>query len=84
MPSVYLTNFFAEKDISSQSYDVLSPSGVPHYLSTEVVLEHLSLIKGDELKGVEAIIRKIDFYNGDLHHFFDHLATGLAAQFESQ
>ena len=84
MPSRYLTMFFAETDLRPTTYRVMSPSGMPHQIPTGVVLEHIAQTRGRELRQIEDIIRKIDFNNGDLHHFFKHLATAIAASYEDR
>ena len=73
----YLETFFAEKDLSERFYTVES-EGTVHTIPTGVVLEHIALTCGDELEKIKAIIREIDYHNGDLHHFFEHLARAIA------
>ena len=77
-PNSYLNRFFAEKEIPTVDFTVESRTGETHWMDTEVVIEHIALTRGDERTKVEDIIRKIDFRNGDLNHFFAHLAEAIA------
>lgn len=77
-----LSTFFAEKDFEIRTYEV-SPNGVTHLITTDVVIETiLNLRPGTEREQIRAILAELDFRNGDFHHFFKHLATGLAAQYD--
>ena len=77
-PNSYLNRFFSEKYIETVDFVVESRSGEVHCIDTEIVIAHIGLTQGAERAGVENIIRKIDFMNGDLNHFFEHLANGIA------
>lgn len=76
----YLTNFFEEKDLACKEYHVVA-NGLDHYLNTDVVLEHVALTQGQERAKIKSILRQIDFHNGDVHHFLEHLATAIAHQY---
>ncbi len=72
--------FFAEKDLSEQVYEV-TVDGTDHFVPTAVVIEAIhGMHAGEERDTVERILRQIDFANGDVHHFLQFLARGLAAQ----
>ena len=77
-PNSYLNRFFSEKQIDTMVFEKTDRFGNVHILDTEVVIEHISLTSGNERKQVEGIIRKIDFHNGNLNHFFAHLAEAIA------
>ena len=76
-----LSTFFAEKDFTIQTYEVTSPITRDLHLTTDVVIERILNTQGQERQQVTGILQQLDFRNGDFHHFFKHLATGLAAQF---
>jgi hypothetical protein len=78
-----LSTFFAEKDFTIKTYEVTSPTtGDTHIITTDVVIQKiLSLRPGTEREQIRNILAELDFRNGDFHHFFKHLATGLAAQY---
>ena len=79
----YLKTFFAEKDLDDRLYEVEAPNGDVHFISTEIVIEHIFVASNQEQTKIADIIRKIDFHNGDVHHFLTHLATALAANYEA-
>lgn len=74
----FFQTFFDEKDLVSKTYEVESPNGSINLIPSEVVIERIKNTKGDEAKKIEAMLRKIDFMNGDVHHFLNHLAGALA------
>ncbi len=80
----FFTTYFAEKNLEERIYEVEGNEtvfGTTHMIPTAAVIERLHATKGEERKQAEAIIRKIDCLNGDLHHFLRHLAEGMAKQF---
>ena len=82
--TTYLKTFFAEKGLNDRLYEVEAPNGDVHFITTDIVIEHIFAASSDEQTKIAAIIRKIDFHNGDVHHFLTHLATGLAANHAEQ
>jgi len=79
----YLKTFFTEKDLNDRLYEVEAPNGNVHFIPTEIVIEHIFVASSTEQTKIADIIRKIDFHNGDIHHFLTHLATALAANYEA-
>lgn len=79
--STFFNRFFSEKQIEERTYEVQAPGGTLNLIPTSAVIAAIKRTQGQEAKAVEAIIRKIDFANGDLHHFFAHIAQGLAVDF---
>lgn len=77
MPTRYLRRFFAEKDIPEQVFTVNGRSG-PNSIPNAVVVEHFALCSPKEIAGIENTLRRIDFVNGDVNHFLNHLAKALA------
>ena len=74
----FFQTFFDEKDLVSKTYEVESPNGSVNLIPSEVVIERIKNTKGEEAKKIEAMLRKIDFMNGDVHHFLNHLAGARA------
>ena len=74
----FFQTFFDEKDLVSKTYEVESPNGSINLIPSEVVIERIKNTKGEEAKKIETMLRKIDFMNGDVHHFLNHLAGALA------
>lgn len=81
MAATFFNRFFAEKQLDEQIYEVLAPGGTPNFIPTAAVIAKIQQTRGQEAQQIEAIIRKIDLVNGDLHHFFRHLAQAMAFDF---
>ena len=77
MPTKYLQDFFAEKDIEEKIFAVEGESGT-NMIPNVVVVEHIANCGRDEAKQLAGVFRKIDFANGDINHFLAHLAQALA------
>lgn len=77
MPTRYLRDFFAEKDIPEVAWDLEAEDGTPHHMPNAVVVEHMTLCSPAEARGIEDVLRKIDFADGDVNHFLRHLAGAL-------
>ena len=75
--SEYLTAFFDEKEIPFQDWTIKAEDGTPHFISNEVVIEHIKITSEKEKSQIVSILRQIDFRNGDVNHFLNHLAQGL-------
>lgn len=80
-PGTFLYKFFDEKDISRRGFDVTDSQGLSHDIPLEVVLEAIAGTRGMERRKIEETLRQIDFRNGDVRHFLEHLAKGLAEQY---
>ena len=77
-----LATFFLEKDFDICTYEVVSPTtGETHIITTDVVIEAILRSQGREREQIINTLQRLDFLNGDFHHFFKHLATGLAAKY---
>ena len=74
----YLNRFFAEKQIPFTVFEKTDEAGNLHVIENGVVVEHIAQTTGTERAQIENIIRKIDHQNGDLNHFFAHLAGAIA------
>ena len=77
MPVKYLRNFFAEKDIAEVEWELVANDGETHFIGNVVVIEHIAGCSADEANKIADVLRKIDFANGDVNHFFQHLAGAL-------
>jgi len=81
MPTEFLRRFFAEKDIPPRIFEV-SGGENNHTIPNTVVVEAIAGTQGEERRKIEETLRKLDFANGDINHFLEHLAEGLAHQFD--
>lgn len=77
MPTKYLRDFFAEKEIPETTFEVDGPSG-PNAIPNAVVVEHIAQCSVAEATEIGNVLRKIDFANGDVNHFLAHLAKAIA------
>jgi len=75
----FFETFFSEKDLTDEVYTVTSANGTPNIIPSTVVIEAVKRTKGEEAQKIEAILRKIDLANGNIHHFLKHLAQALTA-----
>jgi len=80
-PGEYLYKFFQEKDIPEKDFKKTDKNRVTHFIPNAVVVEYIAQTRGSERKQVEGIIRQIDFKNGDINHFLEHLAGAIADQY---
>ena len=51
-------------------------NGDDHYIGTEAVIDIIRVCSDGEKEKIASTIREIDFANGDVHHFLEHLANG--------
>ncbi len=73
----YLTTFFKEKDLAFATWELIDDDGMTHIITNEVVIEVIGNASQHEQKGIESVIRKIDFHNGDVNDYLKHLAGAL-------
>lgn len=73
----YLKTFFDEKNLPLQNWELEDNEGTIHWISNEVVIEHIFAAPRSEQEQIANVIRKIDFMNGDVNHFLRHLAGAL-------
>lgn len=79
----YLRTFFNEKNLPSRTFDITAEDGTFHMVDSEVVIETILMAPRSEQIEIGNVIRKIDFANGDVHHFLEHLASALVASYVS-
>ena len=75
----YFERFFEEKNLDKQDYKVMV-NGTEHKISSDYIISIVKQTKGNEAKQIENVLTKIDFHNGDVHHFLKHLAEGYLKQ----
>ena len=79
--NTFFNRYFNEKDLDNQVYEITTPNGTMNLIETDMVIAKIKTTQGEEAKKIEAIIRKIDCLNGDIHHFLRHLAQAMAIDF---
>ena len=74
----WLDTFIDEKGIDTdRTFEVDGPSGV-NFIPVACVIEAIKQTVGVEQNQIKSTIVKIDFMNGDVYHFFNHLAGAMA------
>jgi hypothetical protein len=75
----WLDTFIQEKGIDlEQRFDVEGPVWGTNSFDYGVIVEHIKIAGKDEQNEIRDTIVKIDFANGDVKHYFRHLAQALA------
>tara|TARA_R100001440_G_scaffold22763_1_gene37137 strand:+ start:179 stop:427 length:249 start_codon:yes stop_codon:yes gene_type:complete len=74
----FFTTFFKEKNLDFQYYTVNSPNGTPNLIPSTVVIDAIKNTKGQEAAKIKDTLIKIDFINGNIHNYLQHLAQALA------
>lgn len=76
--NTWLDTFLEEKGIDlEQRFNLKDTSGTSHSMPYGVVVEHIKIAPKNEKESIKKIIAQIDFINGDVKHFFQHLAQSL-------
>jgi len=73
----FFTTFFNEKNLDFQYYTVNSPNGTPNIIPSTVVIEAIKHTKGEEAAKIKDMLIQIDFFNGNIHNYLQHLAQAL-------
>lgn len=72
----YLKNFFEEKQLDNRVYEVIH-EGEHHFIETEALIDYIKQAPYNEKKTIVDTLRKIDFANGDTHHYLKFLAEAF-------
>jgi hypothetical protein len=75
----WLDTLIEEKGIDTESieFEIEGESGL-NIIPLGVVIEHIKITTKEEQKKIKDILVMIDFKNGDICHFFKHLAQAIA------
>jgi len=74
----YLNNLLDEKRIDrDMDLSIEGPSGL-NIMPLQMVIDAIIGAPKHEQKGIRNTLVKIDFHNGDVMHFINHLAQALA------
>jgi len=76
--NTYIDTFIDEKGLNRDyTFEVEGTSGT-NWIPLEVVVEHMKIAPKHEQAQIKTMIVKIDFMNGNVMHFFNHLAKAIA------
>lgn len=74
----WLDTFVEEKGIDlEKTFEVNGPNGW-NLIPVGCIIEAIKETVGQEQAKIKNTIVKIDFMNGDVYHFFNHLAGAMA------
>jgi hypothetical protein len=74
----WLSTFISEKGIDTEEIlTVTGPSG-PNHIPVGCLVEAINQAPAHEQSAIKTTIVKIDFFNGDVLHYFRHLAQAIA------
>lgn len=74
----WLDTFVEEKGLNLDFEFVKDGEFGPNYISLAVLIEHMKIAPSKEQNAIKNMIVRIDFANGDVMDFFDHLAGAIA------
>ena len=76
--NTWIDALISEKNISvEQTLEVEGPSGV-NFMPLSIVVDAIKSACANEKAQIKTTLVKIDFANGDVVHFFKHLAKAIA------
>ena len=74
----WFNTFLEEKDLPFMIWEIEDAEGNIHIIDSDFVVETiLQATTAEEQEKIKNIIVQIDFRNGDINHFFHHLAVGI-------
>jgi hypothetical protein len=77
--NTWLDTLLEEKEIDGeQILEAKSPNGTPNSIPVAVVAAAMKSAPAHEQAAIKTTLVKIDYRNGDILHFFRHLAGALA------
>lgn len=77
----YLRNFFNEKQIPFQTFEIRDAESIVHLINTDVIIEAVLYTSAVEQKQIANVLRQIAIRNGSITHFLKYLAHGLVQQY---
>ena len=83
MSKTYLTNFFQEKQINYQMFEIADAEGLTHFIDTDYVIEAIHQAPINEQQVITQTLRKLYFYNQPIGDYLEFLATALVKQYET-
>lgn len=74
----WIDTFVSEKGLDLEETFVVEGDMGENSIPLGVVVEHMKIAPDTEKKQIKDVIVRIDFYNGNVMHFFEHLAKAIA------
>ena len=76
----WLDTFIDEKNINKNDTFEINKNGTLNIISYVSIIDHIKITSKQEQEQIKKTIVKIDFFNGDVLHFFRHLGQALAKE----
>lgn len=76
----WLDTFIDEKNINKDDTFEINKNGTLNIISYGSIIDHIKITSKQEQEQIKKTIVKIDFFNGDVLHFFRHLGQALAKE----
>ena len=74
----WLDTFISEKGINTARILEAEGESGTNFIPVGVIIEHCYIANVSEQAMIKNTLVKIDFHNGDVYHFFNHLAQAIA------
>lgn len=71
----WLDTFLEEKRLPNKEFKI-DYAGAIHFFNSEQVIDLIRQALPQEQAQFKSVIVQIDFHNGDVNHFLEHLAKG--------
>ena len=81
MANTFLSNFFSEKKISYELFEITDANGLTHFLDTDYVIAAIHHASIKEQQVISQTLRKLDFLNQNINGYLKFLAEVLVQQF---
>lgn len=76
--SEWIDTLIEEKNINTDRiFEIEGASGI-NFIPVAVVIEHIKIATKQDQEKIKNMLIKIDFINGDICHFLNHLAGAIA------
>jgi hypothetical protein len=73
----YFERFFLEKNLPYTSWEIQASNGELHFIDSDIVIEAIKIAPHYEQEQIKKMLVRIDFVNGDVLDYLQHLAGGL-------
>lgn len=73
----FITQFFKEKEIPFETFEVKDETGMTHWMDTEIVIGLIEQAPKKEQTQIENILRQLDYKNGDIVDFLKFLGKAF-------
>ena len=74
----WLDTFITEKGLDLETVLTVPGGSVPNHIPLACLVDAIKAAPTTEQTGIKTMIVKIDFCNGDVLHYFRHLAHAIA------